>query len=237
MADGSPTLYLFPTPIWPGTSSTYLTDFHRKIIQQARVIAVENINRAASFLKSADKNLELGKIRFYHLQNTDIREISEFIKDMVAFGEGLILSDAGMPCIADPGALVVREAHKLNINVVPLPGPSSIFMALSASGLSGQKFRFMGYPTKNTNAISSFFLYLKKILKENPEETVIFMEAPQRNSSFFQHLLFHLPGDQRLCVACGLQGPNAWIKTHLISEWPAITPPFSDKMPCLFLIN
>lgn len=144
-----------------------------------------------------------------------------------------MLSDAGCPAVADPGALIVAEAHKLQIKVVPLSGPSSILLALMASGLNGQQFAFNGYlpkeKTERNNAI-------KKAEKESAQrnQTQIFIETPYRNNALFDDFLNNLQPSTRLCIASALQCENEKIKTQRISEWKKQQPEL-NKHPVVWL--
>ncbi|MCX7650406.1 MAG: SAM-dependent methyltransferase [Flavobacteriales bacterium] len=234
MADNSPVLYLFPAPLWPGTADTFLTDAHRAVIRDVRVIASENSHRTAAYFSSVHKSWRAASCVFFDLKSREPSEIQEFLEAAKEAGAGLLVSDAGMPCVADPGHLFVRRAHEQGFRTVPLPGPVSLMLALAASGLQGQNFCFRGYPPSQPEALSR---HVKKLAQEIMSGvTLIYMEAPQRNRSFFDALIKNLPAEAYLCVASALQSPSAFIVTRRVHAWDK-PPLFKEKAPCLFLVS
>ena len=146
-----------------------------------------------------------------------------------------IISEAGCPGIADPGALIVEMAHKKNIPVIPLTGPSSIFLSLMASGFNGQSFCFNGYlPAKNNERFSKLKKIEQKIYREN--QTQIFIEAPYRNLSMMDTILSALQPQTKLCIASGITTDTEFIKTKTISEWKKSKIPDINKIPTIFLL-
>jgi 16S rRNA (cytidine1402-2'-O)-methyltransferase len=146
-----------------------------------------------------------------------------------------LLSDAGMPCIADPGEELVRAAHSSDITVVPLVGPSSIFLALAASGLSGEKFSFEGYlPVKVPDLVKAVRKLEQQSRLEN--QSRIFIETPYRSAKIFETILNVCSPDTLVCVACNITAQDEFIKTKRVGEWKTNIPKL-DKKPCIFILQ
>lgn len=147
-----------------------------------------------------------------------------------------LVSEAGMPAVADPGSSLVRAAHDAGIQVIPLVGPCSLLLALAASGLNGQQFAFIGYlPQDAALRLQRIQALEKHAMKTG--ETQIFIETPYRNESLMRSMLEVLHPQTRLALACGLSGPNQWIQSHLIEKWKTFKtlPPLQE--PCVFLLG
>lgn len=230
-------MYLLPAPLWPGTASTFITSYHRQIIQNTPVIATENTHRAASFLRAADPGWQPSQCYFFDAAGKDPSETREFLDMVEKVGAGLLISDAGMPCIADPGHHIVRQAHQRGIRVTPLPGPVSFIMALAASGLSGQYFCFLGYPPRDKGSLVRKVTEIGQALFREPVTTYIFMETPQRAQLFLEVLTDKLPLHAMLCLVQGLQSPEESIRTLSVADWRNHKPSLLSKMPCVFLIG
>lgn len=233
--DEGGTLYLLSNTIWPGTQALFITEAHREVVGNAKAVCAENPARAAAFLKSIAQDWNPGHCVFYDLRVEDAKGLQEFLSDVERKGTGILLSDSGLPCIADPGTAVVRMAHQRKIRVHPLPGPSSLMLALAASGLNGQKFRFHGYPPREMPVLQQHIRQLNRWLWENPEETHIYIEAPQRNAALFSAFVNHLSPSLMLCVASGLTGPEEYIATRSVAQWKKEGSPSFVKNPCVFL--
>lgn len=146
-----------------------------------------------------------------------------------------LMSDAGVPAVADPGALLVREAHQLGLRVVPLVGPSSLLLGLMASGLDGQRFAFHGYlPVKEGERANA----IRALEKESRQkhQTQLFIETPYRNEQMFKSILQAASPETRLCVARGVTTAEEWIQTRSIAEWKRAAPPLLDRVPTVFLL-
>ena len=196
---------------------------------------VENLKTTRRFLRKLDPKFDIDNSTFSVLnKHTKINDISAFLQPCREGEDVGLISEAGCPGIADPGANIVAIAHKENIKVVPLIGPSSIFMALMASGLSGQNFCFHGYlPIDKV-------LRIKKIkqlgLSSNNGTSQIFMETPFRNDSLLRDLLLHCNEDTKLCIASNISNSNEIIKTLTIENWKKNTP-FLNKKPTIFILG
>lgn len=227
-------LYLIPTAIGSIQAIDYLPQTVIEIIHSLDEFIVENSKSARQFLKHCNIPTPQQQLIIHELNKHDgnVFETSFFSNLLSGKNVGM-LSDAGCPAVADPGALIVAEAHKLQIKVVPLSGPSSILLALMASGLNGQQFAFYGYlPKEKTERINA----IKKAEKESAQrsQTQIFIETPYRNNALFDDFLNNLQPSTRLCIASALQCENEKIKTQRISEWKKQKPEL-NKHPVVWL--
>ncbi|MFO1218969.1 MAG: SAM-dependent methyltransferase [Burkholderiaceae bacterium] len=145
-----------------------------------------------------------------------------------------LLSEAGLPAVADPGAALVRAAHGLGLRVEPLPGPSALMLALAASGLDGQQFAFVGYLPVNADARAQRIRELESHSRRTGQ-TQIAIETPYRNGALLQALLAHLQPDSRLSVACALTWPEGWCRTLPVKAWRAAPPAIDNRLPAVFL--
>ncbi|HJZ40930.1 MAG TPA: SAM-dependent methyltransferase, partial [Bacteroidales bacterium] len=147
-----------------------------------------------------------------------------------------LLSDAGVPAVADPGAALVEEAYRLNMRVIPLAGPSSIILALMASGLNGQNFAFNGYlPVKSPERINRL-RYLEK-RSEVEKQSQLFIETPYRNNQLTATLLENCKPGTRLCIAANITLPGEWIRTRTVQAWRKQPPPDLNKQPAVFILQ
>ncbi|HNU48565.1 MAG TPA: SAM-dependent methyltransferase [Bacteroidia bacterium] len=212
-------LYLIPTAIGSMPAIDCLPQTVIEITHSLDEFIVENSKSARQFLKHINIPTPQQQLIIHELNKHEgnVFETSFFSNLLSGKNVGL-LSEAGCPAVADPGALIVAEAHKLQIKVVPLTGPSSILLALMASGLNGQQFAFNGYlPKEKTERIAA----IKKAEKDSAQgrQTQIFIETPYRNNALFDDLLNYLQPSTRLCIAAALQCENEMIKTQRVSEW------------------
>ncbi len=206
-----------------------------KVIKSIRFFIVENIKTARRFLRQIDKTFDIDNSIFFLLnKHTKSNEINQFLQPCRQ-GENIgILSEAGCPGIADPGSKIAAIAHQENIQVIPLIGPSSIFMALMSSGLNGQQFTFHGYLPKNREE------RIKKI-KELAKKSIIygaqiFMETPFRNNNIIEDILTHCPENILLCIASSISTPEEKIITKSIKNWKE-KPLNLNKKPTIFIFG
>lgn len=227
-------LYLVPNSI-NEESMNLLPDYIAREIKDVRVFFVEEPKSCRRLLKSLNPQFPLADCRFLDLnEHSDPKQVQEYAK-ILKEGDSAIISEAGCPCVADPGADLVYLAHQFNIEIVPLVGPSSILLALMASGLSGQNFAFNGYLPKDRLARSAKIRSLEdRSFKE--KQTQIFMEAPYRNQGILEDVLATAGEQTRLCIACDITGPQQSIRTMSIKEWKKTTVNI-DKKPALFLLQ
>lgn len=235
-------LYLIPCPVDfsddDGKNFRALPDYNLEIIKNIRDFIVESRKSAVRFLISLDKNFPVDSCRFTELsehtdKKTDLSHILDpILKDKRPVG---IISDAGCPCIGDPGNRAVEIAHQKNIKVVPLVGPNSMILALMASGFNGQNFSFNGYlPAKSGERESKIKSLESRMYKEN--QTQLFIEAPYRNEKMLESLLKTLRPETKLCIASGLTTKSEFVKTKSVSEWKKSKLPEINKIPAIFLI-
>lgn len=227
-------IYLIPSEMGEQSPERLFPAFNLSIIREVNYYIVENVRTARRFIKKIipDKNIE--QTVFYEInKHAPAEQVAEMMKPLYA-GENMgIISEAGMPCIADPGNLIVAEAHKKGVSVVPLVGPNSIIMALIASGFNGQDFSFHGYVPIKDDRKKTIQMWESIALRTG--QTQIFMETPYRNVQLFNDLLMLLRPTTRLCIATDITLPSESIKTLTIAEWKKCTPDI-QKRPSIFLI-
>lgn len=229
-------LYLIPVAI----SDTPLIDVlplgNSEIIKEIRYFIVENIRTARRFLKKIDPSIDIGELTFYELNgHTDPREVSSFLEPLRNGMPVGVMSEAGCPGIADPGALAVFAAQKEGMSVIPLVGPSSIILSLMASGLNGQNFTFHGYLPVEDKEREKKIRDLEQISIKYGM-THIFIETPYRNGKMAQSLIQILHPETFLCIAKNITSAEESIKTKTVREWRKIKPKM-EKVPTIFLFN
>jgi 16S rRNA (cytidine1402-2'-O)-methyltransferase len=226
-------LYLVPNSI-NDAGVNQLPAYVAQEIRDVRVFFVEEPKSARRLLKSLDPQFPLSDCRFFDLnEHSKLKDIHEYVK-LLKEGNCAIISEAGCPCVADPGADLVSLAHQNQVEVMPLIGPSSILLALMASGLNGQSFAFNGYlPKDRQEKAQKIKMLEERSYKE--KQTQIFMEAPYRNESIFEDILSVAQDKTLLCVACDITGPGQVIKTMSVREWKKNSFNFNKK-PALFLL-
>jgi len=229
-------LYLIPTTLGDTTIERVLPPDLTQIISSISVFIVENIRTARRFLKKVNPAIVIDDLTFFELnQHTDKKEISRFLEPIQNGLDIGIISEAGCPAVADPGAEVVKIAHIRNIQVVPLVGPSSILLALMASGMSGQNFAFIGYlPIKDPEKSQQIKMLEKRMLFEG--QTQIFIETPYRNAQLLEDLLKNCDPQTMLCIAADVTLDTEFILAKPISYWKTHIPDI-HKRPAIFMIG
>ena len=229
------TLYLIPTPIAENTHEKIMTPGNAGVIKKLDYFLVENLRTARRFISSLKLGRVIEELHFDLLdKNTEQKMVRKLCEPLIAGKDVGVMSEAGCPGIADPGNLAVSFAHQHNIKVIPLIGPSAIFMALMASGFSGQSFFFHGYlPIEKQSRIKA----IKSLEKEsaNKKQTQIFMETPFRNDSLLTDILNTCQSHTQLCIAKDINGTDEMIKTLSIKDWKKSRPSL-HKIPTVFLI-
>ena len=228
-------LYLIPVTLGDTSIERVLPSYNKAIIVQIKYFIVENVRSARRFLKKVDSDVDIDSLTFYELnQHTDRNLISTYLDPLTKGFPMGIISEAGCPAIADPGADVMAIAQRKNIQVIPLVGPSSIILSVMASGFNGQSFAFNGYlPINAEERIKKLRLLEQKVYNEN--QTQLFIETPYRNNKLLEELLRVLRPQTRLCIAANITCEGEYIKTKTIKEWKGKQPDLS-KLPCIFLI-
>ena len=228
-------LYLIPTTLGESETTRVIPSDVSAIVKHIKYFIVENIRTTRRYLRKLDPQLNIDELQFFELnQHTDSRVVETYLHPISEGFDVGIISEAGCPGIADPGAEVVRIAHIRHIRVIPLVGPSSILLSLMASGMNGQNFSFIGYiPVKPVERIKAIKEIEKKSAIEN--QTQIFIEAPYRNNPLINDLISVLNNQTRLCIACDLTLETEYIKSQIISEWKKEIPDL-NKRPAIFLV-
>lgn len=230
-----PALYLFPVGLSDAPVTDVLPQCNLQLLRQVRCFAVENLRSARRFLKSVDRNIDIDSLTFFELnEHTPAADIPDMLKPLEQ-GEPMgILSEAGCPAIADPGADLVAAAQRRGLPVVPLVGPSSILLSLMGSGFNGQSFTFRGYlPVDSGRRLQTFKEMQRSIDRDRC--TQIFIETPYRNNRLISELTRMLPGSMLLCVASGVTGPDESIITRPLSWWAKAAYDYA-KRPTIFLL-
>lgn len=227
------TLYLLPTPLSDANIVAQTPPYNISVINSCEYFIVEELKTARRYLRTLDKNFDIDGRTFVELnEHTSPQDIVEIFKPLLS-KNGVLMSEAGCPGVADPGAAIVQMAHKNNVNVVPLIGPSSILMAVMSSGLNGQNFAFNGYLPKEKAAAVQKIRSLEKLALQQSQW---FIETPYRNTQLFDELLNNLSGDTKLCVAANINSPTEFIKTKTVGDWKKSKPEIT-KIPCVFGIG
>ena len=229
------TLYLIPAPLGKQRQNLSLPDHTLQVARSLKQFVVENIRTTQGFLQWINHPLKPHEVEFRVLnKKTPEHEIFGFLK-LLEEGDVGLMSEAGAPAVADPGAQLVRMAHDRGFRVVPLTGPSSILLALMASGLNGQQFAFHGYlpvdPGKRKEKI-------RELEKESAarRQTQIIMETPHRNRQMLESLVKSCRPETKLCVAANLTMPDEMIRTQTIDKWSKALEDGPGGRPALFLI-
>jgi 16S rRNA (cytidine1402-2'-O)-methyltransferase len=229
-------LYLIPTPIGEGDIYETQPLANRQAIRSLDCFVVENLRSARRFLSAAGIGRPIDSLRLAELnEHTPAGEIEALLKPLLEGADVGILSEAGVPAVADPGADLVAAAHRRGIEVVPLVGPSSILLAVMGSGLNGQSFAFNGYlPVKQPDRNKAIRFFEARALRENQSQ--FFIEAPYRNAKLLDDLLATCAPDTRLCIAADLLQSGQRLTTLPVSAWKNQKPDI-QKRPALFGIG
>jgi 16S rRNA (cytidine1402-2'-O)-methyltransferase len=230
------TLYLIPVPLADEAADKSFTPYLVNTINHITEYIVENEKTARRFLKAAGLKTPQSELILhdYGKHNRDKAHNAEFFAGLLQGNDVGLMSEAGCPGIADPGADVVAEAHRRGIRVVPLVGPSSILLALMASGFNGQSFAFHGYLPIDKAERSKRIKELEGFA-ERLKQTQLFIETPFRNDSFLEEILKSCKPATRLCIACNLTGADEMVRTLTIDEWKKQVPQLR-KQPAIFLL-
>ena len=229
-------LYLLPA--WLAEDTDPAAVLPAPVLERIRALGafvVEDAKSARRFLAACGHPRPLRDIAISELnEHTPRAEVAALLERALAGEDVGVLSEAGVPAVADPGAALVAEAHRRGVAVVPCVGPSSILLALMASGLEGQRFRFAGYLPADSAARRTAIAELERQSARNAE-TQVFIETPYRNESLLADLVATCRVGTRLCVAADLTGPGEWIRSEEIGAWRA-RPAAIGKRPAIFLL-
>lgn len=230
------TLYLVPASLGDLPWNAYLPATTREVACRLRHFVVENAKTARAELKRIEHPTPLREIAIEQLpEKPSAADIDRLLAPLLAGEDVGLMSEAGCPAVADPGALLVRRAHQLGVIVKPMVGPSSLLLALIASGLEGQRFAFHGYlPARDPDRTQR----ITELEQESGRlaQTQIFIETPYRNVALFQALIAACRPQTRLCLAIDLTLPSEAVLTKSITEWRGSPAPILDKRPTVFLL-
>ena len=232
-------LYMIPCPISDLTEVYDVTpEANRKVIDSLDYFIVENVRSARRFLSKAKIARRIDDLEFVELNEHTLAgaAIEQMVKPILEGRSAGVISEAGVPGVADPGALVVEACHRKGIKVVPLVGPSSILLAMMASGLNGQSFAFNGYlPVKPPERAKALKTLERRALNE--QQSQIFIEAPYRNVKLMEQMLQVCGEQTKLTVACDITSPDEFISTRSVAKWRKDGVPDIAKRPTIFIIG
>jgi len=235
LRDMIPALYLIPNLLGDTPVEQVLPAYNHEIIMGIRHFIVEDVRTARRFLKLVDRSIDIDQLTFYTLnKHTNPEEVASMLKPLEEGSPMGVISEAGCPAVADPGADVVAIAQRKGLQVVPLVGPSSIILAVMGSGFNGQSFAFNGYlPIEPDERIKTLKKLEQRAYTEN--QTQLFIETPYRNAKMMADILKACRPQTHLCIAAGLTTKEEYIRTRTIKEWIGHLPQL-EKIPCIFLI-
>lgn len=228
-------LYLIPMTLGDTEIERVLPSFNREVIISVKYFIVENIRTARRFLKKVDRDIDIDSLSFVELnKHTTPESISTYLEPLEKGNSIGVISEAGCPAIADPGADVVAIAQRKGLKVVPLIGPSSILLSLMASGFNGQSFAFHGYlPIEKGDRVKKIKALEQLVYSEH--QTQIFIETPYRNNKMIDDLISVCRPQTKLCIAANITCDDEFIRTMSLKDWKKSIPELS-KIPCIFLI-
>lgn len=230
-------LYLIPVTLGETPIEQVLPSYNHEVIMGIRHFIVEEIRSARRFLRKTDREFPIDDCTFYEMgKHADEKQFSTYLQPLREGKSVGVISEAGCPAVADPGADIVSIAQREGLRVVPLVGPNSMIMAVMSSGLGGQSFAFNGYlPVEPSDRAKRLKVLESRAWTEG--QTQLFIETPFRNQKMFQSLLSTLRPQTRLCIAAGITTADEYIRTLRISEWKNTKLPDLSKVPAIFLIN
>ncbi len=228
-------LYLIPTSLGETSFDQILPAYNTGVITAIKFFIVENIRTARRFIKKCNPQINIDELTFFELnQHTSPEQIINFIQPLYDGNDVGVISEAGCPAIADPGADVVALAQAKQFRVIPLTGPSSILLALMASGFNGQSFAFAGYlPIQPNERVKTLKKLENRVYSENQSQ--LFIETPYRNMKMFEDIISVCQPDTKLCVAADITLASEFIRTKKIKEWKKQAPDL-NKRPCIFIL-
>ena len=228
-------LYLIPSPLGDNDPAEVIPAPVLDSLKGFRTFVVEEVRTARRYLSKAGLKGQIGELQFFELnEHTDPATVEGYLKLFDGGNDVALISEAGLPAVADPGAQLVALAHRHGIEVIPAVGPSSLMLALMASGLNGQSFAFCGYIPAKTDERRSRLKTLEKVSAQL-RQTQILIETPYRNDSLFADILSVCGAGTKVCVAANITMPDAYIRTRKVSEWKK-EGLVIGKRPCVFLI-
>jgi 16S rRNA (cytidine1402-2'-O)-methyltransferase len=227
------TIYLIPCVLAEDAAET-IPSYVLEAVKKCQVIFAENERTARRFLKMMDKTIVIDDYEWFAIHKAEVEQLQQFTQKIKEEKNIAIISEAGCPGIADPGQILIAAAQKMNCNIKPLVGPSSILLALMASGMNGQQFEFVGYlPIDNGERIKK--IKELELSSQKNNSTKIFIETPYRNNPLMESLTKSCADKTILCIAVNITAINENIKTQSIAEWKKKMPEL-HKQPAIFLL-
>ncbi|CEA16301.1 MAG: SAM-dependent methyltransferase [Fermentimonas caenicola] len=228
-------LYLIPVLLGDTSVERVIPEFNKRIVSELKFFIVENIRSARRFMKKCDPGIDIDSLTFYELnKHTNKKDIEGYLAPMKSGNSMGVISEAGCPAIADPGAEVVAIAQKKGYKVVPLVGPSSLLMAIMASGFNGQSFAFHGYLPIDSSKRVSKIKYLE-MQSYKDDQTQLFIETPYRNQKLAEDIIENCKPHTQLCIAMNISCDDECIVTKSVKSWKGNLPDM-QKTPTVFLI-
>ena len=229
-------IYLFPVPMGDTPPAEVLPARNIELLGAVRHFVVENIRSARRFLRAADREFPIDECSFVELsEHTPASAVADMLQPAVEGHDIGVISEAGCPAVADPGADLVAAAQSAGLEVVPPVGPSSIIMSLMGSGFNGQSFAFDGYLPVDTEQRRTRLRSLERDMRSTGR-THIFIETPYRNNRMMADIMASLSRHTRVCVAADITGPRQMVRTLTVGDWTRLHPEL-DKIPTIFLIG
>ena len=228
-------LYLLPVTLGDTPLNNVLPQYNSEVIAGIRHFIVEDVRSARRFLRKVDPQFDIDGSAFYELnKHTAPEVVAGYLKPLQGGKPMGVISEAGCPAVADPGADVVAIAQRKGLKVVPLVGPSSIILSVMASGFNGQSFAFNGYlPVKPDERVKALRKLEQRIYNE--DQTQLFIETPYRNGKMLEDILATCRPQTKLCIAANLTCDDEYVQTRTVKEWRGKVPDLS-KIPCIFLL-
>ena len=228
-------LYLLPVTLGDTPIDKVLPQYNREVIAGIRHFIVEDLRSARRFLRAVDPQFDIDGSQFFELnKHTSPQDISGYLRPLCDGKSMGVISEAGCPAVADPGADVVAIAQRKGLKVVPLVGPSSIILSVMASGFNGQSFAFNGYlPIKPEERAKKLRQLEQRIYSE--EQTQLFIETPYRNGKMIEDIIKNCRPTTKLCIAANLTCDDEYVRTKTVKDWRGKVPDLS-KIPCIFLL-
>lgn len=228
-------LYLLPVPLADNTASAVLPAAHTELINQIRYYVVENEKTARKWLKEMGLTTPQSELEILvYGKHSEKQNLAPYFKALKDGNDVVLMSEAGCPGIADPGAELVAEAHRLGVKVVPLTGPSSILLSLMASGFNGQSFAFHGYLPIDKGARTKRLKELES-MAERFSQSQLFIETPFRNNQLLDDILSCGHPQTQLCIACDISADSEFIQTKTLAGWKKEKPDL-HKRPAIFIL-
>ncbi len=230
-------LYLIPVTLGDTAHERVIPSWNAEVVREIRHFIVEDVRSARRFLRRMDREFPIDDSQFYEMgKHADEGRFAEYLRPLEQGQSVGVISEAGCPAVADPGAVVVGIAQRRGLRVIPLVGPSSMILAVMASGLNGQSFAFNGYlPVEPDERARRLKQLESRAWTEG--QTQLFIETPYRNHKMFEALMHQLRPQTRMCIAAGITTPQEWIHTHTVQDWKRQSLPDLSKIPAIFLIN